>query len=101
MVKEYDEGRVHERNSKRDNKWDREIHIERHGEKGRDLVQGDRCKGTGVPFQIPVSQVVGIRSVNFSSYSFEWMNGYTMFYWVWWVTWVPAIGVFIGRLSDQ
>ena len=99
VTKEDDKGRVRERNSKRDNKRDRDMHSEKHGEKVRDLVQGDRCMGTGVPLQIPVSQAVGSKSVNFSSYSFEWMNGYTMFCWAWWVTWAPAIGVFIAHIS--
>ncbi|MDK9758485.1 BCCT family transporter [Vibrio sp. D173a] len=29
----------------------------------------------------------------------EWMHGWTVFYWAWWVSWSPFVGMFIARVS--
>ncbi|WP_050182765.1 glycine betaine uptake BCCT transporter [Domibacillus robiginosus] len=29
----------------------------------------------------------------------EWINGWTIFYWAWWISWAPFVGVFIARVS--
>ncbi|MCM3586941.1 BCCT family transporter [Mesobacillus maritimus] len=29
----------------------------------------------------------------------EWINGWTIFYWAWWIAWAPFVGVFIARIS--
>ncbi|CCH79472.1 Glycine betaine transporter opuD [Nostocoides japonicum T1-X7] len=29
----------------------------------------------------------------------EWMGGWTIFYWAWWVSWTPFVGMFIARIS--
>lgn len=29
----------------------------------------------------------------------EWFQGWTVFYWAWWCTWGPLVGVFIARVS--
>ena len=29
----------------------------------------------------------------------EWLNGWTIFYWAWWVSWTPFVGMFIARIS--
>lgn len=29
----------------------------------------------------------------------EWMSNWTIFYWAWWVSWSPFVGLFIGRIS--
>jgi len=29
----------------------------------------------------------------------NWMAGWTMFYWGWWIAWSPFVGVFMGRIS--
>ena len=29
----------------------------------------------------------------------EWLEGWTIFYWAWWVSWAPFVGVFIARIS--
>lgn len=29
----------------------------------------------------------------------EWMSSWTVFYWAWWVSWCPFVGLFIGRIS--
>jgi choline/glycine/proline betaine transport protein len=28
-----------------------------------------------------------------------WQNGWTCFYWAWWISWGPFVGMFIGRIS--
>ena len=29
----------------------------------------------------------------------DWQGGWTMFYWGWWMSWAPFVGVFIARIS--
>lgn len=29
----------------------------------------------------------------------EWINGWTIFYWSWWISWSPFVGIFIARVS--
>lgn len=29
----------------------------------------------------------------------KWMSGWTIFYWAWWVSWTPFVGLFIARIS--
>jgi len=29
----------------------------------------------------------------------EWMNQWTMFYWGWWISWSPFVGMFIAKIS--
>jgi choline/carnitine/betaine transport len=29
----------------------------------------------------------------------DWMSSWTIFYWAWWVSWCPFVGLFIGRIS--
>ncbi|WP_017381794.1 glycine betaine uptake BCCT transporter [Paenisporosarcina sp. TG-14] len=29
----------------------------------------------------------------------EWINGWTIFYWAWWISWSPFVGIFIARVS--
>ncbi|MDR9829209.1 BCCT family transporter [Vibrio sp. FNV 38] len=29
----------------------------------------------------------------------EWMRGWTVFYWAWWISWSPFVGMFIARIS--
>src|SRR5690554_6372269 len=28
-----------------------------------------------------------------------WMRGWTVFYWAWWISWSPFVGMFIARVS--
>ena len=41
---------------------------------------------------IPLSQVSGRGDP-------EWMHGWTVFYWAWWISWSPFVGMFIARVS--
>ncbi len=29
----------------------------------------------------------------------SWTNGWTIFYWAWWIAWAPFVGTFIARIS--
>lgn len=29
----------------------------------------------------------------------EWLNDWTIFYWAWWISWAPFVGMFIARVS--
>lgn len=29
----------------------------------------------------------------------EWLSGWTSFYWAWWLSWAPFVGLFIARIS--
>lgn len=29
----------------------------------------------------------------------DWFNGWTIFYWAWWISWSPFVGMFIARIS--
>jgi glycine betaine transporter len=29
----------------------------------------------------------------------SWINGWTIFYWAWWIAWSPFVGIFIARIS--
>lgn len=35
----------------------------------------------------------------FGSQGAEWLNGWTVNYWGWWISWSPFVGVFIARIS--
>ncbi|GAB2857996.1 BCCT family transporter [Nocardioides pacificus] len=43
--------------------------------------------------------------LSFRTFSFEgkdgsdWLGGWTTFYWGWWMSWAPFVGVFIARIS--
>ena len=28
-----------------------------------------------------------------------WLSGWTIFYWAWWISWTPFVGMFIARIS--
>ena len=55
------------------------------------------------------TDTVGAYMQNFINMSFRiaplneegrsWINGWTIFYWVWWIAWAPFVGVFIARVS--
>jgi choline/glycine/proline betaine transport protein len=39
-------------------------------------------------------------STNLFTYSdTEWLGGWTIFYWGWWISWAPFVGIFIARIS--
>jgi choline/glycine/proline betaine transport protein len=42
-------------------------------------------------------------SLSLNTYAFdqptEWLNGWTIFFWAWWVAWGPFVGLFLARIS--
>ncbi|NES19814.1 MAG: BCCT family transporter [Symploca sp. SIO3E6] len=41
-------------------------------------------------------------TLSFWTEAFEgtnWQNGWTIFYWAWWIAWSPFVGIFIARVS--
>jgi BCCT family betaine/carnitine transporter len=43
-------------------------------------------------YAVPLSNWVGREDT-------EWYHGWTIFYWAWWVSWSPFVGMFIARIS--
>lgn len=41
---------------------------------------------------LPLSNTVGREDV-------AWLQGWTVFYWAWWISWSPFVGMFIARVS--
>lgn len=40
--------------------------------------------------------------MSFQLYAYEptpWMGSWTLFYWAWWISWAPFVGMFIARIS--
>lgn len=42
---------------------------------------------------------MSFRSAVFDDTKREWINDWTIFYWAWWISWSPFVGVFIARIS--
>ncbi|MGP4079860.1 glycine betaine uptake BCCT transporter [Pseudalkalibacillus sp. R45] len=42
---------------------------------------------------------MGLRLTPFDSQEAAWTQGWTVFYWAWWVSWTPFVGMFIARVS--
>ncbi|MBZ9537348.1 choline transporter [Modicisalibacter tunisiensis] len=41
--------------------------------------------------------------LSMNTYAFEpptdWLNGWTLFFWAWWIAWGPFVGLFLARIS--
>lgn len=42
---------------------------------------------------------MSFRSAAFFSKKREWIDNWTIFYWAWWISWSPFVGIFIARIS--
>ncbi|WP_085992519.1 glycine betaine uptake BCCT transporter [Oceanobacillus senegalensis] len=42
---------------------------------------------------------MSLRMSPFNEQNMEWTNGWTIFYWAWWIAWAPFVGTFIARVS--
>jgi glycine betaine transporter len=42
---------------------------------------------------------MGLRIFPFDEERAEWTQGWTIFYWAWWISWSPFVGMFIARVS--
>ncbi len=38
-------------------------------------------------------------SVNVNNIDANWSHGWTIFYWAWWISWSPFVGMFIAKIS--
>ncbi len=46
--------------------------------------------------------ISGLVETTFKLYAYEpndWIGGWTLFYWGWWIAWSPFVGMFIARVS--
>ncbi|HYO38459.1 MAG TPA: BCCT family transporter [Nocardioidaceae bacterium] len=56
------------------------------------ISQGIETIGNYVIQVLPMSLRTGVGNE-------EWMAGWTIFYWAWWVSWAPFVGMFVARIS--
>lgn len=42
---------------------------------------------------------MSFRIAPLDSEAHQWINDWTLFYWTWWISWSPFVGVFIARVS--
>ncbi|RSK26175.1 BCCT family transporter [Bacillus sp. HMF5848] len=42
---------------------------------------------------------MGLRLAPFYEERASWVQGWTIFYWAWWIAWAPFVGTFIARVS--
>jgi glycine betaine transporter len=42
---------------------------------------------------------MGLRLAPFNDEQASWIQGWTIFYWAWWIAWAPFVGTFIARVS--
>jgi len=55
-------------------------------------------KSVPATFMAYIENVVSL-SVPFGRDDQTWMHGWTVFYWAWWISWSPFVGMFIARIS--
>ena len=56
------------------------------------VSQGIETIGNYVLEVIPMSLRTGVGDE-------EWMAAWTIFYWAWWISWAPFVGMFVARIS--
>lgn len=42
---------------------------------------------------------MSFRSAPINGENRAWIDGWTVFYWAWWISWAPFVGIFIARVS--
>ena len=58
---------------------------------------GAAIENTGAYLQVlPFN---ALRTGAFSGDAQAWLNNWTVFYWAWWISWSPFVGMFIARIS--
>ena len=58
---------------------------------------GSAVENTGAYLQVlPFNS---FRTGAFNSEGRSWLNAWTVFYWAWWISWSPFVGMFIARVS--
>jgi len=56
------------------------------------ISQGIETIGAYVIEVLPMSLETGVGDE-------QWMAGWTIFYWAWWISWAPFVGMFVARIS--
>ena len=56
------------------------------------VSQGIETIGNYIIQVIPMSLRTGVGNE-------EWMASWTIFYWAWWISWAPFVGMFVARIS--
>jgi choline/carnitine/betaine transport len=46
-----------------------------------------------------LGQMVGRTEASGGDAMAAWLRGWTVFYWAWWISWTPFVGLFIARIS--
>ncbi|KMS71521.1 BCCT transporter [Streptomyces viridochromogenes] len=46
-----------------------------------------------------LAQMVGRTEASSGEGVADWLAGWTVFYWAWWISWTPFVGMFIARIS--
>ncbi|MCS4490002.1 BCCT family transporter [Corynebacterium sp. ES2775-CONJ] len=44
-------------------------------------------------------QMIGRTAESANGSAGEWLGGWTIFYWAWWISWSPFVGMFLARIS--
>ncbi|UCZ52439.1 BCCT family transporter [Bacillus shivajii] len=54
---------------------------------------------TGLGSYVQNVAFMGLRLSPFDADELAWTQGWTIFYWAWWISWTPFVGMFIARVS--
>ncbi|MFP4401814.1 MAG: BCCT family transporter [Candidatus Nanoarchaeia archaeon] len=46
-----------------------------------------------------IKDFIDLSLVKTFSIDSTWLSGWTLFYWAWWISWAPYVGMFIARIS--
>jgi len=66
------------------------------------LIVGPTLFILGTFVQVTGYYVASLPTLSFWTETFSggtWQNGWTVFYWGWWISWSPFVGIFIARVS--
>jgi choline/glycine/proline betaine transport protein len=55
--------------------------------------------GTLENFGYYVANLITTSTNLFTYEDTDWLGGWTIFYWGWWISWAPFVGIFIARIS--
>jgi len=66
------------------------------------LIAGPTALLLGGVLQNFAGYVSGLITTSFNLYVYQptdWLGAWTIFYWGWWISWAPFVGIFIARVS--
>lgn len=46
-----------------------------------------------------INQIIDLSLQSYPFAGFEWSRDWTVFYWAWWISWSPFVGLFIAQIS--